>query len=90
MTALQPKKAVYTNAALSPDENNVVTWVIDYSSDIDSDDVQVTIKEVATGEEIEADVLQSIGGTVLTGRVTISFESETAIAADTYKAIIIG
>ena len=89
LTALQPKKATYTNAALSASEG-VVTWVIDYSNDIDSDDIQVTVKEVATGEEIVADILQSVGGDVLTGRVTISFESDVNIPADTYKAIIIG
>ena len=89
LTALQPKKATYANPELSMLEGTA-TWTIDYTGDIDNDDIQVTIKEVVSGEEIEADVKQSVGGDVLTGKVTISFETDANIPANTYKAIIIG
>ena len=89
LTALQPKKATYANPELSMLEGTA-TWTIDYTGDIDNDDIQVTSKEVVSGEEIEADVKQSVGGDVLTGKVTISFETDANIPANTYKAIIIG
>ena len=90
LTAKQPKIHTYTQSAQLAVSGGVATWTIDYSSDIDSNDVQVTIKEVATGEEIVADVTQSTGQGSSVKTVTIKFETDANIPANTYKAIIIG
>ena len=93
LTAKQPKIYRYDqNTTLTPNSNHVAVWEIDYKNELGLtvNDVQVTIKEIATGEEVVADVKQSTGQGSSKGKVTISFETDSAIPADTYRAIIIG
>ena len=93
LTAKQPKIYRYDqDTTLTPNSNHVAVWEIDYKNELGLtvNDVQVTIKEIATGEEVVADVKQSTGQGSSKGKVTISFETDSAIPADTYRAIIIG
>jgi hypothetical protein len=73
-------KAVAFNEELTP-ADGVATWTIAH---ILGEDVEVAIKEVATNEVVYADV-------VLTENlVTIRMNADEAIAANTYKVIILG
>ena len=95
LTALQPKIHTYTQASELSTSNGTATWIIDYHADINHNgnyvnDVQVTVKEISTGEEITTDITQSTGQGSSKGKVTISFETDANIPANTYKAIIVG
>jgi len=73
-------KVAFTNTALTP-TSGVATWEISHSLGAD---VDVTIKEVATGDEIMADV------TFANNLVTIKMNATSEIAAGTYKAVVLG
>ena len=73
-------KTTAVNADLVP-TSGVATWEITHSY---GTYVIVSVKEVATGEEVIASVKQA------NNKVTISFNADTTIAASTYKAVIIG
>lgn len=59
----------------------VATWTISHTM---GSDVTVVIKEVSTGAEVFADISQT------ENTVTVKFNSDTEVQANTYKAIIIG
>ena len=73
-------KFTQQNAVLSV-SGNIATWTVSHSLGAD---VNVSIKEVATGDEVFADVTQS------EGTVTIKFNASAEIPANTYKVTIIG
>ena len=75
------KKEVYQNPVLTVNENKA-TWTIAHT--IENDDISVTLKEIATGELITAKIIEG------TGNITIEFNATSEIAANTYKAILIG
>lgn len=74
-------KLVVNNTALTP-SSGVVTWTI--SNTLGTADVVLMIKEVATGDEVVTDVRVSAES------IIIKFNASTTVAADTYKAVIIG
>lgn len=74
-------KMVVTNEEMDPAETGSVSWTIAHEM---GDDVDVTVKEVLTGDEIVVNVTQA------TGSVTISFNADELVAAGTFKAILIG
>ena len=74
-------KIIATNEALTP-VSGVATWTI--TNTIGDADVIVKIKEVATGDDVIADV------TCTVSTVTIKINATSAIATGTYKATIIG
>lgn len=82
-TALATKASKLTaqNGALTP-SGGVCTWEI--TNSLATADVVVKLYEVSTGAEVIADVLVSAS------KVTVKMNSASTIAADTYKAVIIG
>ena len=60
----------------------MATWTITHT--LGTPDVTVLVKEVATGEEVVTDVLQSAN------TVVIRMNTSATITAGTYKAVIIG
>jgi len=77
---LAAHKEVYANGELTP-SGGVATWTITHTL---GTDVTVLVKEVATGEEVVTDVLES------NNTVTIRMNTTDVISAGTYKAVIIG
>jgi hypothetical protein len=73
-------KMVAVNNELTPAGGKVV-WEVAHNYGAD---VEVTIKEVATGAEVVADVIQ--GSNLL----TIKMNSEEVVPANTYRVIIMG
>ena len=82
-TALAAKtnKLAVQNTALTP-VGGVATWEI--SNTLGTADVVVTVKEVATNAEIITNVVTTAS------TITISFNASANIAADTFRAIVIG
>lgn len=82
-TALATKTGKLTaqNGALTP-SSGVVTWEI--TNTLGTADVVVTIKEVATNEEVIANVVTTAS------KVTITMNASANVAADTFRAIIVG
>lgn len=70
------------NTALTP-VSGTATWTVTHN--LGSLDVEVQIYDVATGETVIADVTRTS-----TSAVTVSINSASNIAADTYKAVVIG
>jgi hypothetical protein len=79
-TAKASHKEVYTNPELAP-EGGIATWTIEHTL---GSDVSVALKEVATGEEVIADVAQTADS------VVVKMNADETVAAATYKAVIIG
>lgn len=75
------KKLTATNGALTA-SGGVCTWSI--TNSLATADVLVSVYEVATGAEVLTDV------TVASGTITIKINSTSNIAANTYKAVILG
>lgn len=75
------KKITATNDALTA-SGGVCTWSI--TNSLATADVIVSVYEVATGAEVLTDV------TVASGTITIKINSTSNIAANTYKAVILG
>ena len=73
-------KVKENNPELAP-VGGVATWMVAHNF---GDDVIVSLKEVATGEEVVADVVQG------ENMVTIKFNAEATVAADTYAVTIMG
>lgn len=73
-------KASFVNDALTP-ANGVATWTITHEY---GEDVVVALKEVATGDEVVADITQGAG------TVTVKMNASAEILAGTYKAVIMG
>lgn len=73
-------KTTATNESLSPVEG-VATWNVAHTF---GEDVSVSLKEVATGETVYADV------SCANNSVTIQILSDTTIGAGTYKVTILG
>jgi len=74
-------KLVVANTAITPD-SGVATWNI--SNTLGTADVVLMIKEVATGDEVIADVKVSAES------IIIKFNALAEVAANTYKAVILG
>ena len=74
-------KIAANNAALTP-SGGVVTWTI--SNTLGTADVLVTVKEVSTNEEVIANVVATAS------TVTITMNASATVAADTFRAIIVG
>ena len=70
-----------TNPALTP-SSGICTWTI--SNTLNNADVLCSVREVATGEEVFASITYSAAS------VVIKINSSANIAANTYKAVIIG
>jgi hypothetical protein len=79
--AKKPEKLVAQNSALTP-VAGVATWEI--SNTLGTADVNVMVKEVATNAEIITNIVTTASA------ITISFNASAEVAADTYRAIIIG
>lgn len=75
------KKITVNNPSLTA-SGGQVTWTI--TNSLGTDDVVITIKEVSSGEEVYAEVIYG------TGTITVKMNSSSNVAADTYKAVIIG
>ena len=82
-TALATKanKLIAQNSAITPD-SGIATWTI--PNTLATADVVVMVKEVATGDEVITDVRVSAEN------IIIKFNASAAVAAGTYKAVIIG
>lgn len=82
-TALAAKtnKLAVQNTALTP-VGGVATWEI--SNTLGTADVVVTVKEVATNAEIITNVVTTAS------TITISFNASSTIAADTFRAVVVG
>ena len=74
-------KIVANNGALTP-SGGVVTWTI--TNTLGTADVMVTVKEVSTNEEVIANVVTTAS------TVTITMNASANVAADTFRAIIVG
>ena len=73
-------RTIMANPTLNP-VAGIVTWEVAHTY---GEDVEVAIKEVATGEEVVANVLQT------NNLVTIKFNASETVAAGTYRAVVIG
>ena len=73
-------KIAYTNEAITP-SGGIATWEVSHSL---GEDVSVIIKEVSTGDEVIADVVQA------NNLVTIKMNATSNVLAGTYKVVIIG
>ena len=73
-------RTIMANPTLTP-VSGIVTWEVAHTY---GEDVEVAIKEVATGEEVVANVLQT------NNLVTIKFNASETVAAGTYRAVVIG
>lgn len=76
------KKFSDQNSLLQP-TSNVVTWVINHG--INSRDVQVQVYELSTYTQVEVDVARTN-----TASVTLTWVATANVAADSYRAVIIG
>lgn len=79
--ATATQKITATNPALTA-TGGVCTWTI--SNTLATADVQVTVKEVATNDEVETSI------TTTASNIVIKMNSTNNITAGTYKAVIIG
>lgn len=70
-----------TNPALTP-SSGICTWTI--SNTLNNADVLCSVREVMSGEEVFASITYSAAS------IVIKINSSANIAADTYKAVIIG
>ena len=70
-----------TNGALTPTAG-VATWEI--TNTLGKSDVVVMVKETATGDEVITNI--EVGSSV----ITVSFNADSAVAADTYTAVVVG
>ncbi len=75
------QKFTATNPALTP-SGGVCTWAI--TNTLANADVQVIIREVSSNQEVVA------GVTTTASTITVKMNSTSNIAANTYKAVIIG
>lgn len=75
------KKFSVNNGSLTT-SSGVCTWTI--SNTLNSADVQVVIKEVSSNAEVVAGVVTTAS------TITITINSSSNIAADTYRAVVIG
>lgn len=75
------KKITANNGSLTA-SSGVCTWTI--TNTLATADVQVTVKEISTNDEVVTDV------SATASTITIKINSTSNISADTYKAIIIG
>ena len=73
-------RTIMANPELTP-VAGIVTWEVTHTY---GEDVEVAIKEAATGEEVVANVLQA------NNLVTIKFNASETVAAGTYRAVVIG
>lgn len=73
-------RTIMANPTLTP-VSGIVTWEVAHTY---GEDVEVAIKEVATGEEVVANVLQT------NNLVTIKFNASETVVAGTYRAVVIG
>lgn len=80
-TAGMAKKFAVQNGALTV-SGGVCTWTI--TNTLATADVVVAVYEVSTGDEVMCAV------TVASGAITVKINSSADIAADTYRAVIIG
>lgn len=80
-TLLASKKIASNNGALTA-SSGVVTWTI--SNSLGTADVQVQVFEVSTGTQVMCEV--SVGAST----ITIKMNSASNVAADTYRAVIMG
>ena len=79
--ATATQKLTLANPALTA-SGGQCTWTI--TNTLGSDDVQISIKEVATGDEVYCEI--GFGS----GTITVKMNASTNITAGTYKAVIIG
>ena len=75
------EKLTAQNSALTP-SSGVATWEI--TNSLGTADVVVLVKEVSSGDEVYAEV------NCTASKITIKFNASSTVAADTYKATIIG
>lgn len=75
------KKFAVQNSSLTA-SGGVCTWSI--TNTLNTADVIVSIYEISTGAEVMCDI------TVASGAITVKINSSSNIAADTYRAVIIG
>lgn len=73
-------KKVVLNDELTP-AGGVATWSIAHNF---GDDVNVTVKEMATGDEVMVDVIQGHNA------LTIKINAESVIAPNSYKVVLVG
>lgn len=79
--ATSAQKLVLTNPALTV-SGGQCSWSI--ANTLGNDDVVISLKEVATGDEVYAEIVFA------SGSITVKLNSSANIAAGTYKAVIIG
>lgn len=76
------KVETYQNSSLTPSDG-VCTWTITHT--LGTTDIVCAIYEVSTGDEVIMDVEATSSTTA-----TIKFNAAAAVAANTYKAVVIG
>jgi hypothetical protein len=81
-TAAPTTKYAVNNTLLEP-TSSVVTWVVNHG--IGSRDVTVQVYELSTYTQVEVDVARTN-----TSAVTLSFVASANVAADTYRAVVVG
>lgn len=81
-TAAPTTKYAVNNTLLEP-TSSVVTWVVNHS--LNSRDVTVQVYELSTYTQVEVDVARTN-----TSAVTLSFVASANVAADTYRAVVVG
>ena len=81
-TAAPTTKYAVNNTLLQP-TSSVVTWVV--SHNLNSRDVTVQVYELSTYTQVEVDVARTN-----TTAVTLSFVATANVAADTYRAVVVG
>lgn len=74
-------KYTYMNPTLSP-SNNIATWSI--TNDSGTKDVILRVYETSSGETVEMD------STITSSTITLSFYSESTVAAGFYTVVLIG
>jgi hypothetical protein len=75
-------KYAVNNTTLTP-SSGIVTFTVTHN--LATTDVVVSLKDLGTNEMVEADVVTTNGNVV-----TISFNAATTVAADSYRAVVIG
>lgn len=80
VTNASAHKKSFLNPELTP-AGGVATWSVAHTL---GEDVVVTIKEIATGDEVFADVAQA------NNVLTIKINAESTVAANSYKVILVG
>lgn len=81
-TAAPTTKYAVNNTLLQP-TSSVVTWVVNHN--LNSRDVTVQVYELSTYTQVEVDVARTN-----TTAVTLSFVASANVAADTYRAVVVG